>query len=192
PAIASSVFLGVVPPVGVAALKKRARQSSLATVKDAVISEPRVSKLAIVVVMELLSGSSSTLPHPPVERSTRSGTFPAAIFSPSGFPEIPVLLMKRAFVNTDATVVSSLIVTLAGGLLPTTAKSAMAGLSPPALLALATPPVATRYRMPSLLAPLARTSKRPSSLVLVWASCLGAPELASHNVTVDFAMGAPP
>src|SRR5271165_3283219 len=144
PAMASNVFLGVAPPVGVAALKKRARQSSLATVNDAVISEPSVSRVAIVVVMELLSGSISTLPHPPVVRSTRLGTFPAAILRPRGFPEISVPLMNRAFVNADATVVSSLIVTLAGGLLPTTDKSAMAGLSPPDLLALATPPVATK------------------------------------------------
>ena len=57
---------------------------------------------------------------------------------------MPSPLMNRALVNAEATVVSSLIVTLAGGLLPTTASSAMAGLSPPALLALATPPFATR------------------------------------------------
>src|SRR5271157_2084840 len=144
PAMASRVFLGVAPPVGVAALKKRARQSSLATVNDAVMSEPSVSKLAIVVVIELLRGSSSTLPHLPVAGSTRLGTFPAAILRPSGFPEIAVPLMNRALVNADATVVSSLMVTLAGGLLPTTANSAMTGLSLPALLALGTPPFATR------------------------------------------------
>src|SRR5271165_5777806 len=46
--------------------------------------------------------------------------------------------------------------------------------------------------MPSLLAPLARTSNLPSSFVLVWPSCWGAPALASHRVTVDFAMGALP
>src|SRR5271165_4759933 len=144
PAMASNVFLGVAPPVGVAALKKRARQSSLATVNDAVISEPSVSRLAIVMVIELLSGSISTLPHLPVAGSTRLGTFPAAILRPSGFPEIAVPLMNCALVNADATVVSSLIVTLAGGLLPSTSNSAIDELSPLALLAFATPPVATR------------------------------------------------
>ena len=88
PAIASRVFFGVAPPGGVAALRKRARQSSSATVEKAVMSEPSVSKLASVVVIELLSGSRSTLPHPPVTGSTRFGTFPAAIRSPSGLPEI--------------------------------------------------------------------------------------------------------
>src|SRR5277367_4058215 len=104
PAIASRVFVGVGPAAGVAALKKRARQSSLATVTDAVISEPSVSRFAIVVVIELLSGSSSTLPHPPVAGSTRLRTFPAAILRPSGFPEIDSPLMNRALVKADATV----------------------------------------------------------------------------------------
>ena len=52
------------------------------------MSEPSVSKLAIVVVIELLSGSSKTLPQPPVTGSTRFGMFPEAIFSPSGLPEM--------------------------------------------------------------------------------------------------------
>ena len=56
--------------------------------------------------------------------------------NPSGLPEIASPLMNRALVNADATVVSSLIVTLAGGLLPTTNSSAMAGLSLSALLCL--------------------------------------------------------
>ena len=38
----------------------------------------------------------------------------------------------------------------------------------------------------------APTSNRPSLSVLVCASCLGAPALAAHRVTVDWAMGAPP
>ena len=66
PAIASRVFLGVAPPGGVAALRKRARQSSSATVAKAEMSEPSVFKFASVVVWVLLSGSRSTLPHPPV------------------------------------------------------------------------------------------------------------------------------
>src|SRR5664279_4140100 len=86
PAIASMVFLGVAPPVGVVALKKRARQSSLATVNDAVTSEPSVSRVARVVVWALLSGSRITSPHPPVARSTKFDTFPAAIRSPKRIP----------------------------------------------------------------------------------------------------------
>ena len=44
-----------------------------------------------------------------------------------------------AWVHTEATVVISLIVTLAGGLLPITVMSAMAGLSPLALAAVGLP-----------------------------------------------------
>ena len=126
--------MGVAPPVGVAALKKRARQSSFATVAKAVMSEPSVFRFASVVVWVLLSGSRSTLPHPPVAGSTRFGTFPAAIRSPSGLPEIDSPLMNRAAVNAEATVVSSFMTTLAGNLPPSTVNSTMAGLSPPALV----------------------------------------------------------
>ncbi len=35
-------------------------------------------------------------------------------------------------------------------------------------------------------------ANRPSLSVFVCASCLGAPALAAHRVTVDWAMGAPP
>jgi hypothetical protein len=79
------------------------------------MSEPSVFKMASVVVWVLLSGSRSTFPHPPVAVSTRLGTFPAAIRSPSGLPEIASALMNRAAVNADATVVSSLMTTFAGG-----------------------------------------------------------------------------
>ena len=99
PAIASSVFFGVAPPGGVAALRKRARQSSLATVRKAAISEPSVSRFASVVVWVLLSGSTITLPHPPVVGSTRFGTLPAAMRSPSGLPEIASPSMNRAAVK---------------------------------------------------------------------------------------------
>jgi hypothetical protein len=121
----------------------------LATVAKALISEPSVSKVASVVVWKLLSGSTITLPHPPVAGSTRFGTFPAAIRSPSAFPEIESPLMNCAAVNAEATVVSSLITTLAGGVPPSTARRAIAGLFPPALFAAGTPPAATRYRMMS-------------------------------------------
>ena len=144
PAIASRVFFGVGAPVGVEALRKRARQSSLPPVANAVMSEPSVSRVARVVVWVLLMGSNSTLPHLPVAGSTRFGALPAAIFSPSGLPEIASPLMKRAEVKAEATVVSSLTTTLAGGLFPNTVSSASAGLSPPALSLVEWPPLATR------------------------------------------------
>lgn len=43
-----------------------------------------VAKFAIVGVWLLFSGSWMTVPHPPVPRSTKLGTLPAAIFSCSG------------------------------------------------------------------------------------------------------------
>ena len=144
PAIASSVFLGVAPPGGVAALRKRARQSSLATVAKAVMSEPSVFRFASVVVWVLLSGSRSTLPHLPVAGSTRFGAFPAAIRSPSGFPEIDSPLMNRAAVNAEATVVSSLTVTFFGNVVPSSVISAMASLGPLSAAAFGVPPLATR------------------------------------------------
>jgi hypothetical protein len=119
--------------------------------------------------------------------------FPAAIRSPSGFPEIASFSMKRAEVNVDATVVSSLITILAGGLLPKTVSNAMAGLSPLPLLTVAMPPLATTYRIASApgVSSLARL-KRPSLSVLVCASCLGALALALQSVTVELASGPPP
>jgi hypothetical protein len=47
-----------------------------------------VAKLVIVVVLLLLSASCIAIPRPPVYRSTKFGTFPAAIFNPSGLPWI--------------------------------------------------------------------------------------------------------
>jgi len=138
------MVFGAAPSDGVAALRKRARQSSLLPAANAVISEPSVSRLASVVVCVLLSGSRSTLPHPPVTGSTRFGTLPAAIFNPSGLPEIASPLMNLALVNADATVVSSLTVTRAGGSPPSTARNASAGLSPAPLLTEGTPPLAIR------------------------------------------------
>ena len=83
-------------------------------------------------------------PHPPVARSTKSGTLPAAIFRPRAWPFSAAPSRNCALVQTDATVVISLMTTLARGLLPTIANSAMAGLSPLALLALGTPPFAVK------------------------------------------------
>ena len=125
------------PPVGVEALKKRVRQLSLATVAKAAMSEPRVSRFASAVVWVLLSGSNSTLPHPPVDRSTKFGTFPAAIRSPSGFPEMDCPLMNLAAVKAEATVVSSLTTTFSGGFSPSTVNRTIAGLSPRPLLTVA-------------------------------------------------------
>jgi len=72
------------------------------------------------------------------------GTLPAAMPRPSGWPLIAVPSRNCALVHTDAMVVNSLIVTLGGGLLPSTAIIATAGLFPAALLTAGTPPVATR------------------------------------------------
>ena len=166
PAIASSVVVGAVPPDGVAALKNRLRHASSATVAQAAMSEPSVSSVASVAVWVLLSGSRSTLPHLPVTGSTKLGTFPAAIRSPSGFPEIASPLMNRAAVKAEATVVSSLTVTFAGDEVPSSAISAMASLLFAAVFSV--PPLATRYRTTSLPGVSAvRISNRPSAPVFV-------------------------
>ncbi len=57
---------------------------------------------------------------------------------------IAVPSMNWLCVHTEATVVISLIVIFAGGLLPSTVISAMVGLAPPALFAVGVPPWATR------------------------------------------------
>ena len=90
-----------------------------------------MAKLAIVGVWPLLSGSWMVPPHPPVSRSTKLGTLPAAMRRPSVRPLIVMPSMNCACVQTDAIVVNSLMTTRAGGLLPTTANSAIAGLLPP-------------------------------------------------------------
>lgn len=51
--------------------------------------------------------------------------------SPKALPLMAIPSRNWALVHTDATVVNSLIVTLAGGFLPSTATNAIAGLSPP-------------------------------------------------------------
>src|SRR5262245_34080211 len=143
-AIASRVLLGAAPSGGVAALRKRARQPSSATVEKALRSDPSVFRFASAVVWVLLSGSRSTLPHPPVVGSTRLGAFPAAIRSPSGFPEMASPLRNRATVNDEATVVSSLTVAVFGNFVPRTDRSTMASLEPLVSSAFAAPPRATR------------------------------------------------
>ena len=104
-------------------MRKRLRQSLSPTAAKALTSEPSVSRFASVVVWVLLIGSNKTLPHPPVAGSTRFGTFPAAIRSPRGLPEMDSPSMNRAAVNADATVVSSLIVAVFGNSTPKTVNS---------------------------------------------------------------------
>jgi hypothetical protein len=57
--------------------------------------------------------------------------------------------MNWLWVHTEATVVISLIVTLAGAWAPSTVSSAIAGLSPLPFPAAGVPPRATRYSEPS-------------------------------------------
>ena len=77
-----------------------------------------------------------------VAESTRLGTFLAAIRNPSGLPEIDSpLMMKRAAVNAEATVVGSLMTTFGGGALFSTSNIAVAAFS---LSHAAAPPLETR------------------------------------------------
>ena len=124
--------------------KEPAQASALTCVTQPASASASVAKLAIVGVWPLLSGSWMVVPQPPVARSTKLGTLPAAIFSCSGWPLIAVPSMNWLCVHTDATVVISLIVTFAGGLLPSTVIRAITGLAPPALFAVGVPPWATR------------------------------------------------
>ena len=81
-------------------------------------------------------------PHPPVCRSTKFGTLPAAMLRLSAGPLIAAPSRNCALVQTDATVVISLTVTCVGGVAPSTVRNASAGLSPAPLLTEATPPLA--------------------------------------------------
>src|SRR5262249_23950164 len=73
--------------------------------------------------------------------------------------------------------------TLGGGVLPSTASMAIAGLSPLPLFTAASPPLATRYRMTSVpRVSWLPNSNRPSLLVLARASCLGSSALAPQRV----------
>jgi len=86
-----------------------------------------------------------------------------------------------------------LIATFGGGLVvPTTARSAIAGLSPLTLLTDDWPPLATRYNEESLPGVAGTPSEnRPSAPVRVCVSCFGSPAVADHSVTVELAMAAP-
>src|SRR5262245_6756618 len=100
--------------------------------------------------------------------------------------------MNWLCVHTVATVVISLIVTLAGGCAPTEAISAMAGLSPLDGFAAARPPCAARYRIDPLGTDGVLIENRPSAPVRAWPNCCGLPALAAKSVTVALAIGAPP
>src|SRR5215475_14471189 len=120
------------------------------------------------------------------------GMLPATILRPSACPLIVVPSMNWLCVHTVATVVISLIVTLAGGGAPTEAISAMAGLSPLDGFAAGLPPFAARYRIVPLGADGALIENRPSAPVPAWPNCCGLPALAANSVTVELAIGAPP
>src|SRR5215472_11071317 len=100
--------------------------------------------------------------------------------------------MNWLCVHTVATVVISLIVTLAGGWVPTDAINAMAWLSPLDGFAVGLPPFAARYRIDPLGADAALIENRPSAPVRAWPNCCGLPALAAKSVTVELTIGAPP
>ena len=80
---AVNVSVGALPVAGAAAVKSLPHTSAETRVAQPASTLANVAKLAIVGVWLLLSGSCITSPHPPVARSTKFGTFPAAIRSPS-------------------------------------------------------------------------------------------------------------
>jgi hypothetical protein len=113
---ARSVSVGT-PPRGPCAARKTVSQASGRTrVTQPASTLASVAKLAIVGVWPLFSGSWIVPPQPPVCRSTKLGTLPAAIFSCSGWPLMASPSMNWLCVHTEAMVVISLIVTLAGAL----------------------------------------------------------------------------
>src|SRR5262245_51968785 len=150
-----------------------------------------VAKFAIVGVWAPLSESWMVAPQPPVRRSTKLGTLPAAILRPSACPLIAVPSMNWLCVHTVATVVISLIATLAGGCVPTDAINVMAALSPLDGFAAGRPPFAARYRIDPLGADGALIENRPSAPVRARPNCCGLPALAAKSVTVELAIGAP-
>src|SRR5215471_21646020 len=138
-----TVSVGAPPPGGVAAANKLLHALGVTRVTQAESRSASVAKFAMVGVWLPLSGPWIASPHPPVERLTKLGTLPAAMRRPSAGPLSVAPIRNCAFVQTEATVVISLITTWAGGLLPKTANRAIAGLSPPPR-ALGSPPKARR------------------------------------------------
>src|SRR5262249_16016676 len=131
---AVSVSVGGFPFGGVAAANSLLHASAFNLVAQAHSRSASVAKFAILRLLLLFSGSDTVAPQPPDSRSTKLGTLPAAILGPREWPFIAEPLTNCACVHTDATVVISLMTTLAGGVFPTTASSATAGLSPLPLL----------------------------------------------------------
>src|SRR5271154_554316 len=141
---AVSVSLGASPFGDFAAWKSISQAMGVTRVAQPASASASVAKFAIVGVWPLLSGSWMGPPHPPVERLTKLGTLPAAMLRLSAGPLIAAPSRNCALVHAEATVVISLMVTLAGGLPPSTDKNVRAGLSPPALLTAGSPPLAMR------------------------------------------------
>src|SRR5215472_7520005 len=151
---------------GVAAAKSLPHASAVTSVTHPQSRSARVAKFAIVGVWLLFRESWIVVPQPPVWRSTKLGTLPAATLRPKGAPLSAPPSRNCALVQTDATVVNSFIVTCAGGVGPITESIAMQRLSPPPLCAFGSPPFAMTYStLGPLLGPSKLKLKRPSSLV---------------------------
>lgn len=131
-------------PGGVEAANSLSQASACTRVMQPASKTPNVFNTAREVVCVLFSGSWITVPHPPVVRSTRLGTLPAAIFRPSACPLSVSPLRNCAPVHTDATVVSSLMVTSFGAEAPNVAISAIAGFAPWEPPIVGCPPLAVR------------------------------------------------
>src|SRR5215467_11946851 len=138
-----AVSVGAPQPGGVDAANRLLHAFCVTRVTQPESKSASVAKFAIVGVWPPFSGLWIASPHPPVERLTKLGTLPAAMRSPSEGPLSVAPTRNCAFVQTDATVVISLMTTCAGGLLPKTANRAIAGLSPPPRT-LGSPPKASR------------------------------------------------
>src|SRR5215469_14131703 len=138
-----AVSVGAPQPGGVAAANRRLHAFGVTRVTQAESKSASVAKFAMVGVCPPFSGLWIASPHPPVERLTKFGTLPAAMRRPSPGPLSVAPTRNCAFVQTDATVVISLMTTWAGGLPPRTVNNAIAGLLPPPR-AFGSPPNARR------------------------------------------------
>ena len=98
-------------PGGAAIANRPLHAFGVTRVTQAEIRSASVAKFAMVGVWPLLSGLWIASPHPPVERSTKLGTLPAAMRRPSAGPLSVAPTRNCAFVQTDATVVISLTTT---------------------------------------------------------------------------------
>lgn len=139
---AVSVSLGASPFDDFAAWKSVSQAMGVTRVAQPASTSASVAKLAIVGVWPPLSGSWMGPPHPPVERSTKFGALPPAMLKLNTGPLSAAPSRNWALVQTDATVVISLIVRCAKGLAPNTVRNASAGLSPAPWLTEGTPPFA--------------------------------------------------